>query len=1129
MKFILGSAGSGKSCFCIEEIAQRLQNDGKNIYLVVPDQASFINEKQLAEKCGGFFDAQVTGFGRLSYAAAEFLQQPRLPLLNETGRVMLTAKLLAEHKNELKSFAGSADKLGFAQGLQAIFEEFRTFNTDVAGLHNAAESVHSNFSEKLQDIVLLYECYLAETEGRFADANDNLAQLAEAVDNGFMQGAAVYFDGFASLDPVQFDIIAAMLRQGIEVNFTLPLSVQDIRDDISDEHYLFRIKELYLKLCELCEKETGKQPVIINMNGANGRFAANSELQWLSQKMFPLSINEKWQEVPQNIHIDAAANQRQEIMGVGRRILQLVRDKGYRFSEISICARNIADYQDEIEQVFIDMGIPYFIDGKKEMLNHPVIELLRTALEVAIEKPNYKQIFSYLKNTFSPLSWKEVSVLENYCLAQGIKFYHWRMEKAWTYYAHSLGEKGDPEREAKELEYINAARFKGTAELWRFCDALHGRHCVSEQIAALRELMKQLQIEEKTEALYKNAIKEGRAEDAEIHRQALQGVYELFEQAENLLGDAVLSVDIFAQILDSGFAALRTAMIPPSVDRVFVASIERSRTPAVKATFVLGLNEGIFPAKISSAGILNGRDRDILAQQGIELAPSAVARQLAEYYYIYVAYTRPSEHLFLSYTLSNADEQALLPSIAVRRIKHLFPQLQEGNYNELPLEMEVGGNDTLAHLAVELRRRDSGEEIEPYWEELKTQYEILPEYADNLHRVMSGLYFKAGPKPLSKESIASLFKQNLYSSVSRLEAFNSCPLAYFAGYSLKLRKRAEYKLTPPDLGQLFHAVMENVCREITEQNILWQDITEEKAAEIVSRHTEALMPDFLGNILNSGARFAYLQERFILTLTNALMIMARQMAKGEFRQLGWEITFGVDKVLPTFDIALPNGCVLKLSGCIDRLDAAVKNDKVWLRVIDYKSGNKDLKIQDVYNGLSLQLLVYLQVAMLHSKKLGLQEEPHAAGGFYFTFKDNFEKIAYNDDLHDPFEVKMKGLAVEDMEAIKLADRNISGKSTVIPVTIKKDGSFGANTSAVTEEELQLLQKHLINMLIKSAEELYQGVVTAVPDKNGACSYCDFKSFCGFDYDFAPGKEAAESLKKADILKKIREEIANNDD
>jgi len=253
------------------------------------------------------------------------------------------------------------------------------------------------------------------------------------------------------------------------------------------------------------------------------------------------------------------------------------------------------------------------------------------------------------------------------------------------------------------------------------------------------------------------------------------------------------------------------------------------------------------------------------------------------------------------------------------------------------------------------------------------------------------------------------------------------------------------------------------------------------------------------------------------------------MAKGEFRQVGWEITFGVDKVLPTFDIVLPNGCVLKLTGCIDRLDAAVQDDKVWLRVIDYKSGNKELKVQDVYNGLSLQLLVYLQVAMLHSQQLGLQGEPHAAGGFYFTFRDNFEKITHRDAVHDPFEVKLTGLAVEDMDAVKLAERDFSGKGTVIPITVKKDGSFGAGASGVTAEELELLQQHLLHILTKSAEELYNGAVNAAPNKEGACRYCDFRSFCGFDCELAPAGEAGSSLKKEEIFDKIREEMAKDND
>lgn len=1127
-RFILGAVGSGKTHFCLQEIKDRLQAGEKNIYMIVPDQASFIHEQLLAELCGGFCDAQVMGFGRLSHAAAAYLGDAKLPLLNNTGRVMLLAKLLAEHKDELHAFAASAERVGFAESLEQLFTELRICKLEEQTLSRAVQGARGNFADKMHDIMLLYSLYTQESKGSFRDVNDNLDLLAEAVSAGFLDNAAIYIDGFAAFDPIQLNVLEAMFRRGCEVSFCLPIEAALCGTALPDTHYLYKIAELYRQISSLAEA-CGAEPLpAVCLSDEQGRFADNEELDFIAKHLFPITDRASYPSVPQSVHIFAASSKRQEVSGVGRHILQMIRSGKYRFGDISLCARNIDEYEKDISQVFSDMGIPFFLDGKKAMLNHPLIELLRAALEVAEKKPNYRQIFRYLKNKLAPLSPLECAELENYCLAQGIKFYHWRMKEPWSYWAYSLGERRDEQAAAESLAKINQWRYKGTAELFAFCDAAAGTHKVSEYISALRELMKGLNIEDGLNQLYKQALRLGRAEEAELHRRAASGVYELFSQAEALLGETTMPLNILIQMLEGGFSSLRTAMIPPSADQVFVASVDRSRTPNVRVSFVLGINEGIFPAKMSSGGILNSIDRGQLERRGIELAPSASKRQLAEYYFIYIAMTRASEQLYLSYILRDAEGSPLLPSMAIGRMRQLFPQTELGSFDAVPLELETGGNDSLARMAVRLKEQDEAVPIAGYWQEFFKQYAELPEYKNNFEHIMQGLHFCAGPAPLKSNTVKKLFSSKLYSSVSRLEAFKKCPLAYFAGYTLRLRRRNEYKLQPPDLGQLFHAVTEKVCRKITLEKIAWESIDEERASALIKEQIEALMPDFMGNIFASGARLKYLQERFILTLTNALLIMREQMLKGDFRQIGWEITFGRNKVLPCFDIPLPNGCVLRLSGCIDRLDAAVSEDKVWLRIIDYKSGNKDLRIQDVYSGLSLQLLIYLQVAVLNSERLGLKGEPHAAGGFYFTFRENYESLEQEDSDRDCYSVKLSGMAVQDPEAVRLSDREINGSSTVIPVRIKSDGSFAANSGGISEEDLLLLQKHLINMLERSAMLIYDGTIKALPDKRqeGHCRYCDFKSFCAFDFDALGENE--EKLSKNDVLERLRGEAAQNE-
>ena len=1156
-RFILGRAGTGKTHHCLNSIREILlaskESDNraeKHIVFLLPEQSTFIHERKLALLPGveGYTNVDVIGFRRLSTQARRFMDEKQLPHLKETGKLMLMTKLLAENRANMQVFAVPSGKTCFCMTMLEIIKEMKTYKITPAVLEKAAGNIKSNIhknaadellSAKLHDIGMLCTAYDEFIKGSYSDEVDDLRLLEDAILNhGFLKDSIVFIDGFASFDPLELAVLRAVFSVAARAEISLLLDPILTGKTLGEEHFFFQTWETYHSLCNVAAAVGARILPSLKLSGDNGRFAARQELTHLERNLLPISEHKAWQEIPADIHIHNAADKRTEIEGVGREIIYLVREKNYRYRDISIVTRQAGDYSELIEQVFTDYGIPFFADKRKPMLYHPLIEFLRAAMEAAEGNFHHRYIFRFLKSIFSPISADEAALLENYCLANGTKHYHWEKKGDWTFYSRTLEEKHDEEKEREILAQVNDIRYRGTAHLLNFCRTVRRTGAtVADVMKALKTLLTDLNIEEKMTALYNGCKADGAPEAAEIHRQINDLVSEILGQAEFLLGVAVMPLDQLIKILDVGFSALTASVIPPSVDQVFVASVDRSRTPESKICFVLGANEGVFPAIINADSILSSNDRERLKKAGCHMAPTVIQRQFAEHYLMYVALTRGSEALYISYPLANENGQSLIPSIIIKRAHNLFPLLTEKCYDEEDLRTLTGGHATIAALSRKIKDRENGLPIAPYWNDVYSWYSREEKYSQLMDNIENSLSYRANPKTLSKESTQLLWGQTIRSSVSRLENFKQCPLSYFANYSLKLRKRAEYTVSAPDKGQLLHAVLsylgELLAKEDAAGENPWDSMTQGRAKELARDGVEKFMPDFMGDILSSSARYKYLARRITDTVAAGIMLLSEQMKRGDFRQVAWEVAFGSNGELESLTIQLDEDCRLVLSGRIDRIDAAQAVDtetgekKLWLRVIDYKSGVQNISVKDIYQGTKLQLMVYLQVALLNTGKLGLTGEPKPAGAFYFSLRDEFTAVNApqgNEQESSLAGLKMQGLAVKDMDAVLAADRDISGHSAIIPVAVSSKG-FRADSSGVTEDELALLQEHLRKILKESALELISGAVDAIPSyaDNSYCSYCDFKSFCGFDYDLSKKTADNTNLKKEDIFKLLSEE------
>jgi ATP-dependent helicase/nuclease subunit B len=838
----------------------------------------------------------------------------------------------------------------------------------------------------------------------------------------------------------------------------------------------------------------------------------------------------------------------------------------------------LENYQELAATVFADYGIPVFIDSKRSVMHHPLIELIRSALETVQRDWAYEPVFRYLKSDLAKVSRAKVDILENYILAHGIRGKSWAGEADWTYRRrYTLGEDTDiSEQEAGKLALINKARRRAAGDLLKFTEVVKGAKTAGEFTTALCQLLEDMKVARKLERWSRTAEKAGKLEKAREHIQLWGKVMELFDEVVEALGDEQLSLESYQGVLDAGLESLRLGLIPPGLDQVIMGSLDRSRNPShVRAVFLLGASDGVLPARPSSDGIFSDQERELLEAAGVKLAAGGRRRVFDEQFLVYTALTRAGEQLWVSYPLTDTEGRTIAPSQIIFIIKELIPQMEErvcllepvreagaigvgtiadgtksdGAIAEAAIAdgtivdgaianggvgaIEVRGigdrefivqpNLTLAYLISRLRELKAGRNIHPVWLAVYNWFMLDDERKEYAHKLLGGLFCLNRENNLSLANSRSIYGHTLRSGVSRLEKFRSCPFAHFAYYGLGLRERAMFKLAAPDMGEFFHAALKGFAQRLQEECLDWGQLSREECLRICGEVVDGLVPQLQSEILLSTKRLRYLTRKLKQIVQRAVLVLAEHARRSKFRPVGLELAFGGEEGLPPVRLKLADGTNLELTGRIDRVDMAVSSaEKIYLRVIDYKSGETKISLPEIYHGLRLQLLTYLHVVLTYSKLL-TGREGLPGGIFYFLVKD--PTISHQGPLDRELveqavlkKLKMRGLLLAEKEVLQLMDNQVeNGTSHLIPAGLKKDGSFRSDSQVVTAQQFSLLRKHLEGLLTQTGQAILAGEINIVPYRDKlvtACSYCAYKPVCRFDLQL--GENRFRSIAKLSV-------------
>ncbi len=1117
LKIIYGRAGSGKSEYCFREISKIIDKE-KNIYLITPEQFSFTAEKRLMKTVGkkAIINAEVITLSRMADRALQDIGETRKSL-SKTGKAMLVFDILNKNKKNLK-FLGKSDE-NIDLGINSI-TELKKHGVTTEKLKEEIQNIESKYLQtKLEDILLLYENYEQAINSEYIEETDKLTKLSQHIQEiEFLKDSIIYIDEFSGFTFPEYQVIKELAKVTKEINITICTDKLEIPEK-PDTDIFYSSKITINKLVQILEKENIKPEKAIYLEDSP-RFKTK-ELKFLEKNIYNKKST-KYAEKVENLHLFLAKNQYTEIEYVAKEITKLVRDKKLRYREIGIITKDIEKYSNLAKAIFTKYNIPVFIDEKRELSQNIIIQYILSIFDIMQKNFSKESVFNYAKMGFLKIDQEDIFELENYCTKWGIKQNKWKKD-----FKYEINE----EDKKQKIEHLNELRKIIINPILKLKDEIQKEKTAENITKKIYEFIQENNIEEKLQEKIEKLEENGNIDLANEYKESYQVLIDILDEIVNIFSKKNLSIEEYYQILKIGLKNSGLGKIPGTQDQVTIGDVERSRSHKVKAIFIIGINDGSFPSIKKEEGFLGDEDRQILKQDGIELAKGTLENLYEDNFNIYKALATAENEIYLSYCSADNEGKSLRPSVLIHKIKKIYPELEETSDVVNPKYEITNKLATYEELLENIAKKQEGKEVEKTWNTVYNYYIKSQEMKQKLKQDLEGINYTNIPQNLDSNLVEKLYGNTLTTSVSKLERYQSCNFSYYLQYGLKLKEKEELKVQNFDTGSFMHETIDTFFKKIKEQNIKLGDLTadEEKIKEIVNKIIEEELENGKNYSFKETAKYKILVRRLKRIISKALKFIIESLVYSDFSIEGTEIEFDKKGKYKPIEIPLENGKKVEIIGKIDRIDTAISEDGKYLRIIDYKSSAKNIDLNEVYAGLQIQLLTYLDAACK-------EEDLIPAGVLYFGLIEQMIKAdkkiteqEIDNKLRENF--KMKGLILADVKVIEMQDNNLKngGTSKIIPAGITSKGEINKrSTSGVNSEEFKILQKYIIKTIKEISKEILKGRIELKPyNKKGKtpCEYCSYKSICGFDtrlcnntYNFIDKKS------NDDVIKKMKEEI-----
>ena len=1113
LQFIMGPPGSGKSHYLYEKVTKAsLEHPETNYIVLVPEQFTMQTQKDLvmASPRKGIMNVDVLSFGRLAHRIFEETGGNQRKVLDDVGKSFVLRKIAGDCEAELRVLGSNLKKTGYIGEVKSVISEFTQYDIQEETLEQMIEEVKdsSNLYYKLQDIKTIYHGFREYLREKYITGEELLDVLCTVVGKSkILKDSVVVLDGFTGFTPVQNKLLRELFGVCKKVVITVTMEQKENPFSYKHPYQLFALsKQMVTSLITIAkETKTDVEEPIYLYDRPIYRFRENTALAFLEAHLFRYS-KEQYEKEQDRIQVYCAKNPKEEVDFAAQKIRNLARTRGYRYREIAIIASDLNTYGNQIEKIFGEYQIPIFMDHKRSILLNSFVEYVRSLLAMVEQNFSYESVFRYLRTGLTGFSDEEIDIVENYVIALGIRGYKKWQEK-WIRRARGM--------EETELERINDIK---------------ERFLIQVEDVTMVLTKRNKTVSEVTKALYDFLVKEELQKKVKEYGQVYRIVIELFDKFVELLGEEQIALKEYCELLDAGLEEAKVGVIPPSLDQVVAGDIERTRIKDIKAVFLLGANDMYIPGKENAGGILSEHDRELFQKGGVVLAPGAKEKAFIQKFYLYLLMTKPSEQLYVTYSKVSADGKTLRPAYLIQDLRRMYKKMEIQDADCQPDKKELTPKSGFAYLIEKLQKKHEGLGTE--WQELYTWYRQNPKWRKKIEQIVEACFYEKPKDGLTTRTAQRLYGTILENSVTRLEKFSACAYAHFLSYGLNLREREEYTFQAIDLGNIFHSAIEHFAKKLEAEGYTWTTLPEVRREELIEESVEESIVDYGNTILYSSARNEYIIKRLKRMMRRTVWALTKQLEKGDFMPGGYEISFGGASGLSTSDIALDGHGRMRLRGKIDRVDICEDEDNVYVKVIDYKTGAKAFDLGELYYGLQLQLVLYLNTALELESRKNHGKTVIPAGIFYYQMKDPIvDKEKDEEKLEKKIlkELRLDGVVNAREEVVRHLDREISGNSLVVPIGRNKDRSLSKASKTATQEEFELISEYAKKQMKQIGTRILEGETEVSPYELGTmtgCSYCPYKAICGFE-EKIPGYEyrRLQKLKKDEALMKMRKEVS----
>ena len=1127
LKLILGNSGSGKTEYIYEQVVKLAEaNPRKNYLCLVPEQYTMQTQRKLVDLSSNqaIMNIDVLSFQRLAFRVFDEMGMTDLQILEETGKNLVLRKVAQEQEENLTVLRGNMHRMGYISEVKSFISEMMQYNITPEQLDASMDNERfgTALRAKLKDVHVMYQGFVDFLQGHFITNEELLQVLIQAAgESEILKDSVLVLDEFTGFTPVQIELLRRLMTICEDVWVALTIDAKEDFYHSKGMQELFDMPKKTIRVLRKLAEDTHTEvlePVVL-ADGDKKRFKNAPALYFMEQNLFRPTYQKRMEETDE-IQIFSMKTPKEELVWAARKINELVQNQGYRYRDIAVVSGNMEGYANYVEGVCGKYHIPYFLDATKEVLFHPFIEFVRAILEVLQQDFSYNAIMRLLRTNYCNLSQDEVDRLENYLLATGI-----RGKKMWRNRWLRL-----PKNEkVYDLEMLETLRQRLWEDFAPMVEVFARKSTVEEQIKALYEYIVSLDVEKQLAEREQELLAEDEQAKAKEYSQIYQVVMDLFQKCVSVLGKDVLATEELVEILDSGFEAAKVAVIPPGYDSVTIGDIERTRLNHVKVLIFLGVNEGIVPKSVNQGGIISQYERDTLEEAEINLAPGAREQAFIQKFYLYLNMTKPSRQLYMSYSRVDNEGKALRPSYLIRTMLRMFPNMQVQELDDLELTLNASTMESAKDYLI------AGERTPEWYALAKCFMESEDEKVrENSKAVLDAFYHRYYHDPISHRVAEAVYGKNIEGSVTRLEKFAQCAYAHFLSYGLHLKEREESGFESVDMGNLYHAAIEIYSKKLAASRYDWFTVPEEVRNQFAENAMEEAVLAYPNLSIYATAENSHMAKRMNHIFKQTVWALTTQVRKGRFVPNDFEVSFSKADHLEALQFELEHNNRIQLLGRIDRMDTCIDDERLYVKVIDYKSGSTKFDLLKLYRGLQLQLVVYMNAAMELQKKEHQTKEIVPGALFYYHIDDPVIEVTDStseETIQEAIltELRPNGLVNSEENIYRALDDEFERRSNVIPVELKKDGGLSARSSVAATEEFEVISEYVNNTIVRAGNDIYQGKVEVAPFVEGqasSCDYCPYKAICGFDVKISGYEErTGGKMDKDEILEKMRTENA----